>query len=447
MKASLLLILAAPLAAPLAAQDPLSLKDAVERALAKHPSIEAARQGVKAAEMGVAESRSGYLPKLNYAESWQRSNNPVFVFSSLLTQHQFDASNFQLGPLNRPDALNNFQSQLTLDEVVFDAGQTRRAVRSAELGRDITGEDERRNRMNVIAGVVRAYHGAVLAAEGVKVAGEALRSAEADLNRAKTVRAAGMSTDADVLSIQVHLAAMREQQIRRNADWEVALAALNEAIGLPLSEAHELRTPLTAVAIDNRGLAAYEKDGVETRPDLRQSRLQTSLAETQSESARAAMLPQVILHAGFEADRQRFVNRGGANWLAAATLRWNIFNGGADKARIEQAASGLGRARALGTQAEAQVRLQVRRAWADLRSATERIGVAEGAVTMAEESLRITKNRFDAGLATVTDLLRTETALLEVRDRRLAAVYDQRLAAVNLELASGRLSPTSEVLN
>jgi outer membrane protein TolC len=225
------------------------------------------------------------------------------------------------------------------------------------------------------------------------------------------------------------------------------MAALNEAIGLPLPEAHELRTPLTAAALDNRSLAAYEKDGVETRPDLRQSRLQTTLAETRSESARAAMLPQVILHAGFEADRQQFVNRGGTNWLAAATLRWNLFNGGADKARIEQAASGVGRARALGTQAEAQVRLQVRRAWADLRSATERIEVAEGAVAIAEESLRITKNRFDAGLATVTDLLRTETALLEVRDRRLAAVYDQRLAAVNLELASGRLSPTSEVLN
>jgi len=66
---------------------------------------------------------------------------------------------------------------------------------------------------------------------------------------------------------------------------------------------------------------------------------------------------------------------------------------------------------------------------------------------MAEESLRITKNRFDAGLANVTDLLRTETALLEARNRRLAAVYDQRIAAVSLVLATGKLSPTSEVLN
>jgi hypothetical protein len=62
------------------------------------------------------EARSGNLPKVNYSESWTRSNNPVFVFSSLLTQHQFGEQNFQVSPLNRPDFLNNFQSQLTADQ-------------------------------------------------------------------------------------------------------------------------------------------------------------------------------------------------------------------------------------------------------------------------------------------------------------------------------------------
>jgi outer membrane protein TolC len=50
-------------------------------------------------------------------------------------------------------------------------------------------------------------------------------------------------------------------------------------------------------------------------------------------------------------------------------------------------------------------------------------------------------------MANVTDLLRTETALLESRTRRLAAVYDERVAAAQLELAAGNLSADSEVLN
>ena len=65
----------------------------------------------------------------------------------------------------------------------------------------------------------------------------------------------------------------------------------------------------------------------------------------------------------------------------------------------------------------------------------------------AEESLRITQNRYEAAIANVTDLLRTETALLEARTRQLAAVHDQRIAAAMLELVSGTLTPDSAVLN
>jgi outer membrane protein TolC len=256
-----------------------------------------------------------------------------------------------------------------------------------------------------------------------------------------------MSTDADVLSIRVHQAAMREQQIRRKADLEVASASLNEALGLPLSEPHDLTTPLTPASADERSLEAYEKESVASRPELRETRLASSLVETQAAEARGALLPEVVAHAGFEADRRRFVNQGGANWLASISLRWNLFNGGADKARIQEEDYGLRRAHAVENQVSAQARLEVRRAFADFGAANRRIEVAEAAVSMAEESLRITKNRFEAGLANVTDLLRTETALLEARNRRLAAVYDQRMAAVNLEAAAGSLTETSQVLD
>ena len=62
---------------------------------------------------------------------------------------------------------------------------------------------------------VRAYLDTVLSDAALKAAVESVKSAEADLERAQNVRQAGMSTDADVLSIRVHLAHMKEQQIRR----------------------------------------------------------------------------------------------------------------------------------------------------------------------------------------------------------------------------------------
>lgn len=429
------------------AQAPLSLRDAVHLGLRENPSIAAAGAGVQAAQSRVAEAHSGMFPKLNYMESFTRSDNPVFVFSSLLTQHQFTAQNFDIGLLNRPDSLNNFQSLLTVDQPVFDAGQTRRAVNSARLNRSLNQEEQRCTDMNVIAAVAHAYWQEVLAQENLKAARQALRSAEADLNRAGAVRAAGMSTDVDVLSIRVHLAAVDERRIKAAADLDVAQAALNDALGLPLDTPHTLNLELKRADLRDADYSEWERSAERSRPESRAARLATSLSENHASDARSALLPQVTLHAAFEADRQTFATRGGANWLAGISLRWNLFNGFSDRERIAEAGYLLERAHANERTAGSAVRLQVRRAYADLRAAEQRIESAKAAAAEAEESLRITQNRYEAGMATVTDLLRNETAALDSHTRYLAAVYDQRLAATALELAAGRLTPDSEVLN
>jgi len=443
MKMKLVLLIAAPIWA----QDLLSLREAVQISLRENKAIAETTAGMRATEARIAQAHSGMLPKVNYSESFVRSDNPVFVFSSLLTQHQFGMENFYSGPVNRPDSLNNCQPQLTVDQVLYDAGQSRNAVKSAELSHQMTGEVERRTQMQVIAGLARAYYGAVLAAENLKTAEQAVRSAEADLHRAESVRAAGMSTDVDVLSIRVHLAAVNEQRIQRAADLDVAKAALNDALGLPLDAPHVLSTALTPLDLPDTTLPELERDAARARPEAHETHLAADLAKTQLDSARGALLPQVSFHAGFEADRQQFINKGGTNWLASVGLHWNLFNGYADKSRIAESSHWLERAHADEQRVDSAVRLEVRRAWADLRAAVQRIEVAKAAVAEAEESLRITQNRYQAGMSNVTDLLRNETAALESRTRYLAAVHDQRVAATALELAAGRLSADSEVLN
>ncbi len=443
MRKLLLLVVAAPLAG----QSPLSLRDAVRLALRENRSIAAGNAAESAARARVAQARAGTLPKVNYSEMFARSDNPVFVFSSLLTQHQFGSGNFNLGPLNRPDPLNNFQSILAIDQSLYDARQTRNAVKAAGLSGQITGEERRRTEMQVIAGVIRAYHATVLAAEELRTSELALRSAEADLRRAESVRAAGMSTDVDVLTIRVHLAGVSELRIRRIAELEVARAALNDALGIPLDTSHSLTSELRPLDLPDLELAGLEREASARRPEAHAAHLASDLAQTQSDSARSAMRPQVDIHAALEADRQQFVNKGGANWLVSIGLKWNLFNGLADKARIEEAGHGVVRARADAERVDSAVRLEVRRAWADLRAAAQRIEVAKASVAEAAESLRITQNRYEAGMSNVTDLLRNETAMLESQTRYLVAVHDQRNAASMLELAAGRLSAESEVLN
>jgi outer membrane protein TolC len=251
-----------------------------------------------------------------------------------------------------------------------------------------------------------------------------------------------MATDADVLSVEVHIAAAKEEIIKRNQQAEVARAALNHALGQPLDTQYTLTTPLAALPpADSPAPAAAAQ-----RPELRMAALAEDLAKARGEQASAMLRPEVGLRFVLEADRQRFVTRGGANWIAMGTFKWNLFDGGmARQMRAEAGHSAAAAAEETKSMASA-VNLQVRQAEAAIRSAAAREAVTEATIAQAKETIRILRNRYGAGLATVTEVLRAETALLEAETRRLAALHDQRIARIEREAAAGALSGDSNVL-
>jgi outer membrane protein len=114
---------------------------------------------------------------------------------------------------------------------------------------------------------------------------------------------------------------------------------------------------------------------------------------------------------------------------------------------VDQARFAEERAEAMLKRADSAIDLEVRKAWLDLRAASQRLEVSTAAVAEAEEAHRIVQNRYEAGLTTVTELLRSDTALAEARTRRLAAIYDLRVAAATLEHAAGSLTAASPVVN
>ena len=430
----------------LAAQETLSLPQAVQLALRQNKALQASKSTVKGSEAHTRGDRSGYYPTLNYNESATRSNNPVFAFGSLLTQHQFGSENFQIGPLNRPNALDNFRSSLVAQQTLFNGGQTKHAIQASRILEQAASVDVQRTETEVTYDAVRAYLDAVLSEAELKAAEEAVKSANADLQRAENVHQAGMSTDADVLSIRVHLARVKEQRIRRTADLAIARAALNDALGQSLDEQYDLTTPLIRSSANSDPLQAFEKQAQDKRPEQLRMKYASDLASAQLGRERSALFPVISVQAALEADRQTFVIRGGANWTVAASLNWNLFNGFRDKEQIEEAHQNLLSAKAAQERMSSAVSLEVRRAWEEMQAAQERIVVSEVTVAQAQESLRITQNRYQAGLSTVADLLRTEAALLDSRTEYLSALHDQRIATVQLDVAAGRLTADSASL-
>ena len=159
--------------------------------------------------------------------------------------------------------------------------------------------------------------------------------------------------------------------------------------------------------------------------------------------ARAEFLPKVNAFSSWEEDNQTFLTRGGNNWTIGASLNFNIFDGGANHARLAAARYHQVEAQARLSQMTAAVKLQVREAYLNLTTARQRVDVSREAQAQAEESLRILQNRYEAGLATITDVLQIESAHRNAQKNYLNALFDYRLSYAALELATGELAPDS----
>jgi hypothetical protein len=179
---------------PLRGQSPaaggLTLADAVQTALKNNPAIEAADAYSEAVTHGITAAQAGRYPRVDFAESATRGNNPVYVFGSLLTQGQFAAPNFALSSLNYPPPLNNFRTQFTAAMPVWDAGATSRRVKDARLEAQGHRSGERTRQKSSSA--CSAYLNGMLARSSVRVA-EAGAEARVDLTRAQARSEQGLA--------------------------------------------------------------------------------------------------------------------------------------------------------------------------------------------------------------------------------------------------------------
>ena len=164
---------------------------------------------------------------------------------------------------------------------------------------------------------------------------------------------------------------------------------------------------------------------------------QERLARESITAARSGFYPQAAVQGVYEFNGGTFADRASA-WTVGAVLRWNIFGGFADSARLGEAKAATERARAERDRQESAARVDVRTAVARLEDARARVEVGRLTVAQARESQRIVRDRFDAGLAPVNDLLRSAMAVLDADSHQTAAAIDVLISAALLERARGR---------
>jgi outer membrane protein len=412
----------------------LTLGEAIASAVARNPGLRSAAAAAAGADARRGEARSALLPHLNAVAGATMTDHPVHVFGMKLLQDDLGPADMAFGELTGPDARTDFTARLELQAAVVDVAHwygLEAATRGAEAGEAAVRSAE----AQLVARVVGAYHGAQLAEARKAVATEAVASARADVERAAAQVQSGVATQADVLGLSAALAALEEEAIVATGDAELARAELERLTGAEQARTAQFSTPLDAAPPASSAGPTPRAD----HPDLARAEAGVAAAEAAATRATLSWLPTLGVQASLEGHRESLGDEGGNAWFAGAFVRFNVFSGLGDAARMDGANAEADRVRAERDDARAAIGLALRRAHLQVEQAGGRVRVSHEAVEHARESHRLVRARFENGVAQAADVLRARTALLEAETRHLSALFARHMAAAQLAAAEGSL--------
>jgi outer membrane protein len=421
------------------AQEPLTLRQAIDRALGQNPEAAVAHADGQEAKAAASLARTQLLPQLNFTEDISRGDDPVYVFGTRLRQRQFTQADFAVNALNRPQPIGNFSTRLSGSWMAFDSFKTQREIRRADLFKESASSSAKAVDQQIVFHVVGAFQSVLYAQREIDVAQHEQETAAALLTSVDDHVKAGLAVESDRMSAQVNVAARKQELIAAQGDLELAWAELGEAMGATDLKATELE-PIEPHTFPQFPLEQEIATAANTRPDL--------AALGQAQSAQASALgaaksdfgPRVSAYGNWEEDRTSFVGSGGNNWVAGVQISVDILPMG-KRAQLAREGAAKQKIDAQLAASQQHVRLAVSQAHIHRQTATLSLETARAAMDQSAESLRILKNRYGAGLATITDLLRAEDAERQSQSSYWHAVYGNAMAYAELLYATGTLTP------
>lgn len=335
-----------------------------------------------------------------------------------------------------PDPMTTYVTRVVAEMPLFTGGMIVNRVRQADLMADAQELKSGREIGQVDFEVATAWTNLAKAREYRDLLERARATTKAHVQMARDYREVGFLVASEVLRAEVYLAEMDELVLRAENGTSLAQAALNFHLGLDQRTMHQLGA-LPGLPGEDPPLDEWTERGLETRPDLAAARKQLKAGQLEEWVAGAAFLPTVGLQGSYDWYDDTVFGLDEGSYSIKAGLTWNIFRGGSDRARFAKARH---EARAWGEDVarfQEGVRLELRQAWGDYRTARLSREAAAQALEAGRENLRVTEERFREGVARMIDLLDAETALREAEVRELVARYDSHMAAFRLRHAAG----------
>jgi len=426
------------LASPVLAQSPvrLSLADAIARGFENSHRLAEARAREAGARAAATTADLARKPIVGASGSYTRTNH--------VTEFSFPQPN-GTRLVVYPDIPDNFMSRVSFQWPIFTSGRVDALERAATAEAQAAAADIDATRADLRLEIVRAYWAAVTAREAERVFEESGARAEKQLTDARQRFDVGLIPPNEVSSLEAQRSRERAQLIEATNIRESALIDLRRLIGAPPETVIELADSLEAGAVATSPTGDVQilvKQALDARPERKALSFRLGGAEERQKAALTATKPAINLTGGvdYANPNPRIFPRQGEwqeSWDVGVSVNWNFLDFGRARSQAAEAAAAATAVRERIAEFDSLVSADVRQRLLDLESSRAMVRAASDAVRSAAEARRVVTDRFGAGVATSTDVLVAQVALLETELTRTRALAGVRLAEARLERALG----------
>jgi len=400
-----------------------TLQEAVDVTIKTNPDVLAASNEREAVSKEVLQARAGYLPTVDLAvgTGYESTDSPTT----------------RTGTSHKNVHLNRDEASLNLRQMLFDGMQTKNEVlrhtaRTNSRAYGVFGAAE-----NTGLEAVDAYLNVLRRQHLVELATTNLEAHERTHDQIKLRSDRGVGRKADMDQSQGRVALARANQIAEQSNLRDAETNYLRVVGVAVENLSDPDSPenLLPETLDEAISVA-----IDNHPTLKSANADLASANSQHDTALAVFYPRVDFELGTTANNDLDGVDGHNNDVTAMfRLRYNLLNGGKDKARREETAFLINQAAEIRNNTHRQVEQSVRLSWNALETVNSQMSFFQLHVDSSENSRNAYQQQFSLGQRTLLDLLDSENEVFVARQALVNAQYDQLFAFYRVLNSTGSL--------
>ncbi len=408
---------------------PLSLETAIELAYRNNEQLRITQLELERAAAGLRAELAQLLPTLDLSAGIQ-------------TGDQLSVSSIQA---NADETITIIRGGIRTEYDVGISGERAARIRAARDQVRLAELRVEQVRAELRLATIDEYYAVQEAIEDIRINQAFLEEAERNLRDTVLREEVGVGTRFDVLRADVQVANARQALTQSISQRQISQRRLASRLNVPPN------IGLTTLPVELAGTwpLSLEESIVlayQNRAELEQFLVQREFNQEQRQIALARVRPNLGLFA--EYNLQDVLSTGGVSddaFTLGAQLSWRLYDGGAARARAEQAEKDVAIDESEFENARNQIRFEVEQAYFTLLANQENIDTASLAVEQAQEALELANLRFNAGVGTQLDVLSATRELTEAQGNLLTAVLEYNRALARLERAVSNLADIDAV--